>query len=569
MQELQLQQSQAERRADTSDFGFSFSATSPAPGSLPGLRKARLRPRAIVLSLLLAVEAILYQNLHVHEDLRNRITQQCVAFILSFVVLGFPRLKSRLRTVPETSAIVCVRYILFHFAALAISLTSVSRPISNLFPAEYRWLIAVIWLCTGGCALFFAGLAFFPGDVWQHVFQGTGALWIYAAGTAWLALALEPAMWTAWTSSAGKSLVDLTFWLVAIMLHPLVPAVFTDWGRHIIGSDQFAVEIGNACSGWEGLGLVAIFTILSLWLSRREYRFPAALILIPTALALTFVLNSVRIAALVLIGHHGFPDVAVRGFHSQAGWIAFSGVALGVSLVAPRIGWLQAAGTESRWLPDQAFSNPAVPFLLPFAAVLAAAMISMAAASQFEWLYPLRFLAALAAFWYCRREYASIPFFRPGCSRPGWFPVLAGAIVFVIWITFDRSSHQDNGIAAGLAGIPAPARLTWLSLRTLAAISTVPLAEELAFRGFLLRRIVSPKFESIDFGCYSYVAISVSSLAFGLLHGDRWIVATIAGVIYALAMIRRRNLCDAFVAHAVTNTMLAAWVLVGGKWYYW
>jgi exosortase E/protease (VPEID-CTERM system) len=281
-------------------------------------------------------------------------------------------------------------------------------------------------------------------------------------------------------------------------------------------------------------------------------------------MALTSALNSVRIAALILIGHHGFPDVAVGGFHSMAGWIAFSGVALGVSLVGPRISWLRSAQAENQALSDHTFTNPAVPFLLPFAAILAAGMISMAAASQFEWLYPLRFCAALAAFWYCRREYSSFPRWRPG-----WFPVLAGAIVFVVWIAFDRSSHPDNGIAAGLAAMPTPVRIAWLSLRTLAAISTVPLAEELAFRGFLLRRLVSPEFESVDFGRWSYVAISASSLVFGLLHGDRWIVATAAGVIYAAAMVRRGNLWDAVTAHAVTNLMLAAWVLSSGKWYYW
>ncbi len=457
-----------------------------------------------------------------------------------------------------------MRYLLFHVSALAIVVAVSSTPALKLFPVEYRLLITVIWFCAGICALFFAGVAFFPRTVWRSLFSATGPLWIYSLVTASLVLALEPAVGKVWMSSSGKFGVDVTFWLVEKILQPLVPIVFTDWRRHIVGSDRFAVEILGACSGWEGLALVAIFTILSLWLSRREYRFPASLILIPAVMALTFALNSVRIAALILIGHHGFPDVAIGGFHSQAGWIAFSGVALGVSMVGPRIGWLRAAQAENQRLSQPTFSNPAVPFLLPFAAILAAGMISMAAASQFEWLYPLRFFAALAAFWYSRREYALIPRWRPG-----WFPMLAGAVVFVVWIAFDRSSHPDNGIAAGLAAMAPPARVTWLSFRTLAAVITVPLAEELAFRGFLLRRIVSPEFESVDFGRWSYVAISVSSLAFGLLHGDRWIVATIAGATYSIAMAHRRSLWDAVVAHAVTNALLAAWVLASGKWHYW
>jgi exosortase E/protease (VPEID-CTERM system) len=554
------QQSHSEQGAEASSAGLSFSTISTpfrgSPGTFQDLRNTRRWwPRAVGLVSLLVFEYFLYHNLHA------KISQWCLAFVLSFFVLSFPELKSRIPTIRRTSCLVPVslRYLLFHICALAIVLA-----VPSPFPAEYRLLIAVIWLWAGICTLFFAGAAFFPKDVWRYLFRASGPAWIYAAATASLALALEPALWSIWTSSTGTFGVDLTFWMVARILHPFIAVVFTDWRQHIIGSDRFAVEIGGGCSGWEGLGLVAMFTILSLWLSRREYRFPAALILIPTAMTLTFALNSVRIAALILIGHHGFPDIAIGGFHSMAGWIAFSGVALGVSLVGPRITWLRTAQAESQLLSHQTFSNPAVPFLLPFAGILAAGMISMAAAAQFEWLYPLRFLVALAAFWYCRRDYASIPRWRPG-----WLPVLAGAVVFVVWIAFDRSSHPDNGIAAGLASMPAPARITWLSLRTLAAISTVPLAEELAFRGFLLRRIVSPEFESVDFGSWSYIAISVSSFVFGLLHGDRWIVGTIAGAIYAIAMVRRRNLWDAFVAHAVTNAMLAAWVLVGGKWYYW
>ena len=515
--------------------------------------------------MLLALEIVLYHQLHVREDARNMVARWCVTFVLAFSVLGLPKLRIRLRTILDSPAGAPLSRgcISFHLCALAIFLAAASSPVAKIVPAEYPLLLAGIWSGAGICALFFAGIAFFPRDVWRYLFLGTGALSIYSAAAASVAFALEPAMWKVWTSYPGTFGVDVTFWLVARMLQPLVSAVSTDWGRHVIGSDRFAVEIAGSCSGWEGIGLVAMFTILSLWLSRRDYRFPAALILIPVAMVLTFALNAVRIAALILIGDRGFPGVAIGGFHSQAGWIAFSGVALGVSLVAPRMRWLQAVQPESR-PQSQKLSNPAVPFLLPFAAILAAGMVSLAATARFEWLYPIRFFAALAALWYCRGQYPSIRRWRPG-----WFPVLAGAVVFVVWIFFDQSSRIDNGIAAGLAGMPAAARISWLTLRTLAAVITVPVAEELAFRGFLLRRFVSPQFESVDFRRWSYPAVIASSLLFGLLHRDRWIVATIAGVIYAVAMIRRGNLWDSVAAHAVTNAMLAAWVVSGSHWYYW
>lgn len=70
--------------------------------------------------------------------------------------------------------------------------------------------------------------------------------------------------------------------------------------------------------------MLAFSTVLLL-LFRGEFTFPRALLLVPAALVLSFALNIARIAVLVLIGDAGYPGVAY-GFHSQAGWIAFTAV---------------------------------------------------------------------------------------------------------------------------------------------------------------------------------------------------------------------------------------------------
>jgi CAAX prenyl protease-like protein len=108
-----------------------------------------------------------------------------------------------------------------------------------------------------------------------------------------------------------------------------------------------------------------------------------------------------------------------------------------------------------------------------------------------------------------------------------------------------------------------------LVFRAAAAVITVPIAEELAFRGFLIRRLMAADFERLDVRKFSLVSLPVSSLAFGLLHGDRWIAGTVAGLLYALVFLRRGRIGDAVAAHAVTNALLAACVLLGGKWYLW
>ncbi|MFZ0229710.1 MAG: CAAX prenyl protease-related protein, partial [Mycobacterium sp.] len=108
-----------------------------------------------------------------------------------------------------------------------------------------------------------------------------------------------------------------------------------------------------------------------------------------------------------------------------------------------------------------------------------------------------------------------------------------------------------------------------ITLRVLAAIVTVPLAEELAFRGFLLRRLVAIDFESVSFRSYRWFALLASSLVFGLLHGGYWIPGTLAGILLAYAAIRRGRIGDAVVAHATANALLAVYVLTYHKWHLW
>ena len=111
--------------------------------------------------------------------------------------------------------------------------------------------------------------------------------------------------------------------------------------------------------------------------------------------------------------------------------------------------------------------------------------------------------------------------------------------------------------------------MTWITFRVLAAVATVPIAEELAFRGFLMRRLLSQDFESVSFRRFSWFALLVSSLAFGLMHGGYWIAGSVAGILFGMAVIRRGRIGEAVVAHATANALLAAYVLAYHKWHLW
>ena len=117
------------------------------------------------------------------------------------------------------------------------------------------------------------------------------------------------------------------------------------------------MQIAATCSGLEGIGLILAFGAAWLWLFRREFRFPHALLLIPASVVVIFLMNALRITALILIGAAGAPGVAMGGFHSQAGWIAFNAVAAAFALTAQHLPWVT--------VPGRTAAAPPVPRRIP------------------------------------------------------------------------------------------------------------------------------------------------------------------------------------------------------------
>jgi exosortase E/protease (VPEID-CTERM system) len=484
-----------------------------------------------------------------------------VAFASLFLVFGYLRATSALRDLGTRRALIPVRRTLLagHFCSLAL-FGLFSR---SLFGGSRlgSWTdgVALAWVASGLVAIVLAGLAFVPLETWSLLLHITGNTWAYAAATAVVVCRLGNALRLLWAPATRA-----TFVIVKFLLGFFLPHVISDPATATIGSASFNVVIEQACSGLEGVGLMLVFGVLWLWLFRRDFRFPQAIFLVPVSLGVAFLLNSVRIAALILIGNAGAPNVALGGFHSQAGWIAFNVVALGLVLGSQHVPWI----ARSRPLPAPAGTradNPSALYLAPFLAILAAGMLSRAVTGQFEWLYPLRLFAAAAVLWCYRRKYARLNW------AFGWLGPAAGVAVFAMWIALDRlaASSSTSGTVPGLTAGHGAAWMAWLALRTLGAVVTVPVAEELAFRGFLLRRLVSADFERIDFRKAPLFALLGSSVAFGLMHGARWFAGALAGLVYALVLRRRGRIGEAVAAHATTNALLAIWVISRGDWRLW
>jgi exosortase E/protease (VPEID-CTERM system) len=354
-----------------------------------------------------------------------------------------------------------------------------------------------------------------------------------------------------------------TLRVVHALVTTIAPDPIVDSDRYLVGTERFWVQIAPGCSGYEGVGLVLVFLGVYLFLFRKSLRFPHAFLLIPLGTAVVWVANAGRITALIAIGTWISPDIALGGFHSYSGSLLFCGVALSLVFFARR----SAFFTPAAVLEIPTSDNPTATYLSPFLAIVVTTMVTGAASTGggFDRLYPLRVLAAAGTLWLLRKGYRELRW------TWSWSAVLWGALAFAVWMALEptaATSHSGEDLGPGLLGLSAPGAAAWLTFRVLGAVVTVPLAEELAFRGYLTRRLVSADFESVSLRSFSWPGFLGSSVLFGMMH-SRPVAGTLAGMIYATVLRRRGELTDAVVAHATTNALLAIYVLVGGQWSLW
>ncbi len=447
--------------------------------------------------------------------------------------------------------------LLLPFAVLSAGLYSGALPVPFA-------LVAVAWhVCALAAALALIAAAG-PLDLWMSAVRRTGWIPLYALIAALAAVVAIQLSQRLWEPTAA-----LTFRLVLLALNPLLPGLEGNFSTLTLATDRFAVTISEQCSGLEGVGLMLAFCATWLWYFRHEYRFPRALSIVPVALVLAFILNVLRIAALVAIGDAGYPNVAMVGFHSQAGWIAFNSIALGVAVLAKRSSWMRreasapAAAAATAGPGAEAADNATAAYLMPLLAILGAGMIAHALSAGFELLYPLRLAAAVAVLWVYRKSFATLDW------SISWRAPATGVLIACVWFLFAHFLIPPSPRPQSLWALPGPLRATWITARVLAATVTVPIAEELAYRGYVMRRLVGADFQSVRFAEVRWPALAVCAAAFGIMHGTMWFAAMLAGLAYGALTIKTGRIADAVIAHATTNALLAAAVLLFDQWQLW
>jgi len=185
-------------------------------------------------------------------------------------------------------------------------------------------------------------------------------------------------------------------------------------------------------------------------------------------------------------------------------------------------------------------------------------------------LYPVKVLAVALVLCLFRGSYAELSMRDLAKPLALMLSVAAGLAVFAFWIRldlpwatigkpagFDPNIYTDGSVRSAMT-----------VFRLFGAVLVVPVMEELFWRSFLVRFIISHDFSKVPVGHFTWFSFLVSAVLFGLEH-NLVVAGILAGIVYNALLFYTRSLSSCILAHAVTNLALGAYVLTTGRWYFW
>lgn len=214
------------------------------------------------------------------------------------------------------------------------------------------------------------------------------------------------------------------------------------------------------------------------------------------------------------------------------------------------------------------YSSPVLVRILPFAVFAALTLVQgrFGDAGQY-WIYGLKTIVGAWMLWQVR------PYVKEMRWRFSWEAVAAGVLVFAVWVGLDglypmlaereASFNPERTFGAGSV-------LGWIfiSVRLLGSSLVVPPLEEIFYRSFLYRYLVKSDFLAVPLRHFDWRAFLITGAVFGIGHYE-WLPGILCAFAYQGLVIRKDRLGDAITAHAITNFLLAVWVVARQAYQFW
>ena len=191
-------------------------------------------------------------------------------------------------------------------------------------------------------------------------------------------------------------------------------------------------------------------------------------------------------------------------------------------------------------------------------------------AEQLLYLYPLKTLLVAGLLVYLWGQYEELHFADFKNVLHTAASIVIGLVVFALWINMDWgiSTFGDNKGFDPFLITDVTTRNIIIFFRICGAALVVPIMEELFWRSFMLRYVITSDFSSIRIGTFTLTSFLICSGLFGLEH-NLLLAGIMAGAVYSLLLYWTKSIYQCILAHAVTNFVLGLYVLNTGYWQFW
>jgi CAAX prenyl protease-like protein len=220
--------------------------------------------------------------------------------------------------------------------------------------------------------------------------------------------------------------------------------------------------------------------------------------------------------------------------------------------------------------------------VLPYVAPFALYVVLTSLAARFDGSYPAAYSVAVAivgvsTLFLLRGQ----QILRP--HRHVLVPIVVGLVGFVLWVALSTPRFEET-LTSGFpdwlrpsdrAGYNPLSELTplamaigFIAVRLIGLVILTPIAEELFWRGFLLRWVDSPDWRDVPMGTFHLRSFVVVTVFFVAAHPE-WLAAAVYCMLLNGLMYWKKDLWSCIVAHAVSNLALAIYIMATGTWWLW
>ncbi len=244
--------------------------------------------------------------------------------------------------------------------------------------------------------------------------------------------------------------------------------------------------------------------------------------------------------------------------------------------------------------------SPSFPFVAPLLLYMLMLMLESDEDGSKYYMYPVKAIVVGALIVWVWKRLPKIEI------KAFWLSFAVGVVGIVQWIALEPylvwgEDKYEGGynpyLYAEEYGYGMTVVVALLFMRVFGAAVVVPIAEEIFWRGFLMRFLINPNKDKIKppkdklntlawldydldrftydhwsknpLGQYRPVSFWFTTCAFCMVHGQYWTVAFIYGVLVGWLFCKTKSLGDAIFAHAVSNLILGLYVIYTGYYWFW